>query len=76
MKDNLESVWEEVKGHGKGQGQEEGQQGQHGRRGTQKTVQTVSSCNRKRTPTMFAGLAGAARVVCTKLGALEEVSHS
>ena len=76
MKDNLESVWEEVKGHGKGQGQEEGQQGQHGRRGTQKTVQTVSSCNRKRTPTMFAGLAGAARVVCTQLGALEEVSHS
>ena len=73
MKDNLESVWEEVKGHGKGQGQEEGQQGQHARRGTQKTV---SSCKRKRTPTMFAGLAGAARVVCTQLGALEEVSHS
>ncbi len=38
------------------------------RRGTQKTVQTFS---RERTPTMFAGPAGVARVVCTKLGPLD-----
>ncbi len=41
------------------------------RRDTQQTVQTVSICDRKQTPTMFAGPAGVAPGVCTMLAPLD-----
>ncbi len=34
-------------------------------------LSAVATCDRKQTPTMFAGPAGVARVVCTNLGPLD-----
>ena len=41
-------------------------------------LSAVGTCGRKQTPTMFAGPAGVARVVCTKLGPLDSswVKHA